>query len=78
MSRRNASTVLSPRPPGPDVERSTVALPPDIREAIIAATVEALLLDLQQFPDLTVASPPGTDHQPICGAEAVDKRARSR
>lgn len=32
-------------------------LPADIREAVIQATVEALLLDLEQFPDLPVDGP---------------------
>jgi hypothetical protein len=49
---------------------STRGVPEDIREAFIAATVEALLLDLQQFPDLTVDSPSGTNHQSFSPAEA--------
>jgi len=35
---------------------------PDIVEAFITSTVEALLLDLQEHPDLTVDSRRGTDH----------------
>lgn len=38
-------------------EPKSELLPPDIREAVIQATVEALLLDLEQFPDLPVDRP---------------------
>jgi hypothetical protein len=43
------------------------ALPPDIREAVIEATVKALLLDLKEFPNIShgsksmVGSPSGSD-----------------
>jgi hypothetical protein len=44
------------------------SLPLDIREALINATVEALLLDLQEVPAATVNSPWGTD-RPIDGEQ---------
>lgn len=38
-------------------------LPPDVREAVIQSTVDALLLDLEQYPDMTVGSPSGSDRR---------------
>jgi hypothetical protein len=57
IMKHSASRVASER----NGEPSTAALPDDVREAFIAATVDALLLDLQQFPDLMVGSPRGLD-----------------
>jgi hypothetical protein len=56
--------------PKTDLGPSTRRVAADIREAFITATVEALLLDLQQFPDLTVDSPTGLDQPPSEPAES--------
>jgi hypothetical protein len=63
-SARKARPGITPGTPVP-------ALDPGVLDAVVELLAEAILADLQQFPDLTVVSRRGVHRQAVKGRDAA-------